>query len=207
MNEVQAEFRIDNLFVSFIHVCKLPIEHKFKKIERLVQVEDYSKLLLDQGFVWYQDFIAFYMLSDYRSYWIKTTVTESLEIDSVIANARGGQASAIVLPFQVTDQERVCVFGDDDTTANFSFTLPARHYQLLFQNRHFTPDEVEAEPNFNCDDYSDWDEEIELCLLTFVPAIKPIEPKIITYKSRLGTKDFSTPLTLFDRKLYQSDDN
>ena len=207
MNEVQAEFRIDNLFVSFIHVCKLPIEYKFGKIGRLVQAEDYSKLLLDQGFVWYQDFIAFYMLSDYRSYWIKTAVTESLEIDSVIANARGGRASAIVLPFQISDRERVCVFGDDDTTASFSFTLPAGHYQLLFQNRHFTPDEVEAEPNFDCDDYSDWDEEIELCLLSFIPATEPTEPKIITYKSRLGSKDFSTPLTLFDRKLYQSDDS
>ena len=207
MNEVLAEFGIYNQYVSSIHVCKLPIEHEFSKVRRAGKTEDYSSLLIDRGFVWYQDFMAFYMLSDYRSYWIKIAVKDCLELDSVIANARGGRASAIVLPFQITDRERVCVFGDDDTTASFSFTLPAGHYQLLFQNRHFTPDEVEAEPNFDCDDYSDWDEEIELCLLSFIPVTEPTEPKIITYKSRLRTEKVSYPLTLFDRKLYRSDDS
>ena len=206
MNEVLAEFGIYNQYVSFIHVYKLPIEHEFSMVRRAGKTEDYSSLLLDQGFVWYQDFMAFDTLSDYRSYWIKIAVAEILELDSIIANAKGPGASAIVLPFQITDRERVCVFGDDDTTASFSFTLPAGHYQLLFQNRHFTPDEAEAEPNFDCDDYGDWEDPLELCLLTFIPIIEPTEPKIFTYKSRLGTKDYSPLPTLFERKLYQSDD-
>ena len=206
MNEVLAEFGIYNQYVSSIHVCKLPIEHESSRVRRVEKPENHIKLLLNQGFIWYQDFITFDMLLDYRSYWIKTSVAETLEIDSVIANT-GCSASAIVLPFQISDRERVCVFGDDDTTANFSFTLPAGHYQLLFQNREFTPDEVEAESNFDCDDYSDWDEEIELCLLSFIPVTEPTEPKIITYKSRLRTEKVSYPLTLFDRKLYRSDDS
>ena len=204
MNEVQAEFRIDNLFVSSIHVGKLPIERESSKVKRVEKPDDRIKLLFNQGFIWYQDFIRFCMLVDYRSYWIKIAIAESLEIDSIITDI-GGRASVIVLPFQITDRERVCIFGDDDTTADFSFTLPAGHYQLLFQNREFTSEELKA--NFDCEDYDDWEDPLEFCLLTFIPTIEPIEPKVFTYKSPLGAKDFSTPLTLFDRNLYQRDDD
>ncbi len=208
MNEVIAEIRIDNVFASFVHVSKLPIGYKSSQVRG--SESEGIKLLLDQGFVWFQDSIAFYMLSDYQSYWIKIAISESLEIDPVIANAKelgiGGRASAILLPFQLTGEERVCVFGDYDDNVTFSFTLPAGHYQLLFQNRYFTREEVEAEPNFDCEDYDYWEDEIELCLLTFIPTKEPIEPKIFTYKSQLGTKDFSTPLILYDRKLHQNSD-
>ena len=207
MNEVIAEIRIDNNCVSSIHISKLPRGYKFSQI-RVGEPEEYSKLLLDQGFVWYQDFIAFDMFSDYLSYWIKIAIKERLEIDPVIANAKSGSASVILLPFQITSEERVCVFGDDNYTGTFSFTLPAGHYQLLFENRDFTREEVEAEPNFDCEDmdYDDWEDEMELCLLTFIPTIEPIEPKIFAYRSVLGTKDFSTPLILCERKLYPNSD-
>ncbi len=166
-------------------------------------------LLLDQGFVWYQDFIAFNMLRDYLSYWIKIAIKEGLELDSVIANGESGQASVMLLPFQITSEERVCVFGDDRCSATFSFTLPVGHYQLLFQNREFTREEIEAEPNFECEDmdYDDWDDQMELCLLTFIPTKEPIEAKIFTNKSPLGTEDFSTPLIIHERKMYQDSDD
>lgn len=208
MNEVIAEIRINDIFVPFIHVSKLPIGYKSSQV-RVGEPEDYSDLLLDQGFVWYQDFIAFNMLRDYLSYWIKISIEDRLELDSVIANGESGQASVMLLPFQITSEERVCVFGDDPGSATFSFTLPVGHYQLLFQNREFTREEIEAEPNFECEDmdYDDWEDQLELCLLTFIPALEPIEPKIFTYRSELGTKDFSTPLILYDRKLYPNSDN
>ena len=211
MNKVIAEIRIDDMFVPFIHISKLPRGYKSSQI-RLGESEDYSILLLDQGFVWYQDFIAFDMLRDYLSYWIKIAIKDRLEIDLVIANVKDSrmnyEANVILLPFQITDEERVCVFGDDNCTDTFSFTLPAGHYQLLFENREFTTEEVEAEPNFECVDmdYDDWEDYMELCLLTFIPTIEPIEPKIFAYKSQLGTEDFSTPLILYDRKLYQDSD-
>ncbi len=209
MNEVIAEIRIDNVFTSTIHVSNSPMILKSSRVIGGEPEED-IRILTNQGFVWFRDSIAFDMLSDYQSYWVKIAVAESLEIDSVIANAKklrlADGASAILLPFQLAVEERVCVFGDVNDGVIFSFPLPAGHYQLLFQNRYFTREEVEAEPNFNCEDYDYWEDEIELCLLTFIPTKEQIEPKIFTYKSQLGTKDFSTPLILYDRKLHQNSD-
>ncbi len=212
MNEVIAEIRINDIFVPFIHVSKLPIGYKSSQVIG-DEPEDYSDLLLDQGFVWYQDFIAFNMLRDYLSYWIKIEIKDCLEIDPVIVNAKElgmyVPASVILLPFQITSEERVCVFGDDPVSATFSFTLPAGHYQLLFQNRDFTREEIEAEPNFNCEnmDYDKWEDQMELCLLTFIPTKEPIEAKILTYRSELGTKDFSNQLIIHERKMYQDSDD
>ncbi len=209
MNEVIAEIRINNVSTSIIHVSKLPIGYKSSQV-RVSEPEEYSELVLDQGFAWYQDFIAFDMFSDYLSYWIKIEIKDRLEIDPVIANdkelRRDGLASVILLPFQITSEEQVCVFGDDDVSVTFSFTLPAGHYQLLFQNRDFTREEVEAEPNFDCEDYDYWEDEIELCLLTFIPTQEPIEPKIFIDRGWAGTKD-STPLILYDQKLYPNTDD
>ena len=203
MNEVIAEIRIDNIYNSFIHVSKLPIIYKSSQVRG--SESEGIKLLLDQGFVWYQDLIAFNMLSDYQSYWIKIAIKERLEIDPVIANDKSGRASAILLPFQITREERIYVFGDDEDHVTFSSALSTGHYQLLFENREFTREEVEAEPNFDCEDYDDWEDEIELCLLTFIPTIEPIEPKIFTDKGWSETKN-STPLILYDRKLYPNSD-
>ena len=207
MNEIIAEVRVDNVFTPTIHVSNSPI---ILKSDRVIggEAEENSNVLYEQGFVWFQDCIAFDMLRDYQSYWVKIGFAESLEIDPVIAKAKGGDASVILLPFQITDRERVCVFGDVNDGVIFTFTLYAGHYKLLFQNREFTREEIEAEPNFDCEDieYDDWDDQIELCLLTFIPTIEPIEPKVIQYHGKARTEN-SAALILHDRKLYQNNDD
>ena len=203
MNKVLAKIKIDNIFTSTVFVSKSPGEHSRKR--------QFDNEMLDtmfrQRFAWYQDFIAFYMLRNYRSYWVKIAISESLELDYFIANAeklkRDISSNVILFPFQVTDEERVHVFGGDDVTASFSFTLSAGHYQLLFQNREFTREEIEASPNNDYQDldYDDWDDQLELCLLTFIPTEEPIEPKILKYNGSLKSKKLPSPLVLFDRKL------
>ena len=201
MNQVIAEIRLYNIFTPTINISKSFETHNYSKHYRNVGFER----LLKQGFIWYQDFISFHMLSDYREYWVKIAVKKRLKIDSVIANTNKDN-SVIILPFQVLKTDRIYVFADYGKGVIFSFTLPLGHYQLLFQNRFFTREEIEAEPNFNCEDldYDDWDEEIELCLLTFIPIETAIQPKILAYKSSLGSKNLPTSLILYDRKMYQN---
>lgn len=52
---------------------------------------------------------------------------------------------------------RLYLFGGDDELI-LSFTLPIGHYQLLFENRFFTREKIEAEPIFDCEDidYDDY---------------------------------------------------
>ena len=85
--------------------------------------------------------------------------------------------------------------------------MPVGHYKLLFQNRDFTREEIEASPNNDCQDldYDDWDDQLELCLLTFTPTKEPIEPKILKYNGSLKSKESPKPLILFDRKLNNDD--
>lgn len=162
--------------------------------------------MLEQGFVWYQDAIEFDTLTDYQNYWVKVAVNDGLEIDPIIAaetnnlTESSNHSTVILLPFQVFDEERVYVFGDREQYVLLSFTLPAGHYQLLFQNRLFTRDEIETDPHFDCEDYDydDYDNDLELCLLTFIPTETPIEPKILAPRSR----KLPTSLILYDRKLY-----
>lgn len=203
MNKVIAKIEIYNISTSTIYVSRLPIGYKSSQI-RVCEPDEDTDPLLEQGFIWYQDFIAFDMLTDYLSYWIKIAVKDRLEIDPVIANGESGQASIILLPFQITNEERVWVFGDDEVSATFSFILPAGHYQLLFENREFTREEIEAEPNFECEDmdYDDWKDKLEFCLLTFIPTNKIIEPEILVYKGAIGREEPPTPLILYERKLY-----
>ncbi|MGF1488936.1 MAG: hypothetical protein ACFBSE_17770 [Prochloraceae cyanobacterium] len=210
MNEVIAEIKIENIYTPVINTSKSTetrnyYNHHFN--------DDEVNLRFDQGFVWYQDFVSFCMLTDYRGYWIKIAVKDNLELDPVIVNPRKfeavGTASVMILPFQVKSKERIEVFGDHEGSVILSFILRPGHYQLLFQNRYFTREEIEAEPNFDCENLEcdDWKEPLEFCLLTFIPTIEPIEPKIFTYKSPLGTKEFSQPLILYDKKLYQNNED
>ena len=210
MNKILAEIRIDNMFTPFIHISKSPeVYSREKKYEDKVS----NLLLRPQGFICYQDFIAFDMLGDIESYWVKIAGAETLEIDPVIANAMKRprdyfKGNAIVLPFQIVDGDRLYVFGDDDAVT-FSFTLPVGHYQLLFQNRFFTREEIEASPNNDCQDldYDDWDDFMELCMLTFIPTTEVTEPEILLYKGSLKSKEPPSPLILFDREMYQSSDD
>ena len=212
MKKVLAEIRIENIGTSFIHISKSPQMYEYIKQNKY---EDRGfNLLLRQGFVWYQDFIEFSMLSDFQSYWIKIAVAETLEIDSVIADAikRPGNSFAgndiIVLPFKIEDKDKVYVFGDYEEDLNLSFTLPAGNYKLLFQNRDFTPEEIEASPNNDCQDldYDDWDENMELCLLTFIPTEEVVEPEILVYRSSTRKVKSANPLILFNEKLYEDYD-
>ncbi len=207
MNEVIAEIRLDNIYNSFIYISKSLEKHNSDSHYR----DEGTKLQMNQGFAWYQDFVSFYMLSDYQSYWVKIAVAESLEIDPVIAvqtknftEKQNHNTSVILLPFEVTGEERIHVFADATDGAIFSFPLYTGHYQLLFQNRFFTREEIEAEPNFNCEDadYDDWDDEMELCLLTFIPTEVPIEPKILASRRRNAPTD----VVLYDRKLHPNGD-
>ncbi len=77
MNEVIAEIRLDNIYNSFIYISKSLEIHNHDSHYK----DEGIKLQMNQGFVWYQDFISFYMLSDYQSYWVKISIGEKLEID------------------------------------------------------------------------------------------------------------------------------
>lgn len=210
MNKVLAEIRITNICTPFIHISKSPLMYEYIKQKKYEALG--FDLLLRQGFIWYQDFIEFNMLSDFLSYWIKIAVAETLEIEPVIADAFSkprnffGGNDVILLPFQVVDKERIYVFGDYDDDLNLSFTLPVGNYKLLFQNRHFTREEIEASPNNDCQDldYDDWDEDMELCLLTFIPTKEVVEPEILVGKSWIKKEKSANPLILFNEKLYQS---
>lgn len=210
MNKVLAEIRIENIYNSFIHISKSSQTHEYDYIKQQEYHKQEFNQLLKQGFIWYPDFIAFDTIGDLERYWVKIAVSETLEIDSVVAenkNSRGAnRASAIVLPFLIEEQDRVYVFGDYEDDIILSFTLSAGHYQLLFQNRNFTREEIEAEPNFDCQDldYDDWDDDLELCLLTFIPTKEAIEPEIIAYKGSPKSKEPPSPLVLFNRKMYRS---
>lgn len=202
MTKLLAEFRIDNISAPFIHISKSSSQTYSgrKEYENAV-----SNLLIGpQGFMCYRDFIAFDMLSDVEKYWVKIAVSETLDIDPIIAKAKDSfEASAIVLPFEVVDGDRVYVFGDDDAVI-FSFTLPVGHYQLLFQNRDFTREEIETSPHLDCKhgNYDDSDDISELCMLTFIPTYEAIEPEILVYKGSLESKEPPTPLIIFDREMY-----
>lgn len=210
MNKVIAEIRIENIYNSFIHISKSSQTHEYDYIKQQEPQKQEFNQLLKQGFIWYPDFIVFDTIGDLERYWVKIAVSETLEIDSVVAenkNSRGAnRASAIVLPFQVEEQDRVYVFGDYEDDTILSFTLSAGHYQLLIQNRNFTREEIEASPNNDCKDldYDDWDEDLELCLLTFIPTEEVVKPEILVYEGSFKSKEPSSPLILFDRKMYQS---
>ena len=62
MNEIFAEFRIYNLFVSSIHVFKLPVKYESSKVRRVEKPDKHIKLLLKQGFISYQDFVRFFIV-------------------------------------------------------------------------------------------------------------------------------------------------
>ncbi|MDJ0698023.1 hypothetical protein [Mastigocoleus sp. MO_188.B34] len=198
MNKILAEIKIDNVSTPFIHISKSSEVYRRKEgYENQVP----NLLMGPQGFIWYPDFIGFDMLSDAESYWVKIAVSETLQIDPIIAAAKDSfEASAIVLPFQVINGERVYLFGDDDAVI-FSFTLPVGHYQLLFQNRNFTTEEIENSPHFKHRDLDsdDCDRIPELCILTFIPTNTAIKPEILVYKGSLETTEPPEPLILCDR--------
>ncbi len=200
MNKILAEIKIDNVSTPFLHISKSSEVYRRKKGYE----SEVSNLLMGpQGFIWYPDFIAFDMLSDIESYWVKIAVSETLEIDPIIAKAKDSfEASAIVLPFEIANGDRVYIFGDDDAVI-FSFTLPVGHYQLLFQNRDFTTEEIEASPHFNCKNrVRDRCNDIpELCMLNFIPTPEAIEPEILIYKGSLETKEPPNPLIIFERDM------
>ncbi|MGB6296504.1 MAG: pentapeptide repeat-containing protein [Rivularia sp. (in: cyanobacteria)] len=211
MNEVIAEVRISNIYVPFLNISKYPqkeIRQKLFNDEMGHQLLG-SRDTIPQGFAWYRDFISFDMLTDYQTFWVKIAVSETLEIDSVIAqDMKSGnlRANVIILPFQVAEDDRLYIFGDYDEDVSLSFTLPAGNYQLLFQNRDFTREEIEASPNFDCEDmdYDDCDTSIELCKLTFIPTEEVIKPQIIVYKGCIKSKTPPNPLTIFNRNLHPS---
>lgn len=211
MNEVIAEVRISNIHVPFLNISKYPqkdIRLKLFNSEMEHQLLG-SRDTIPQGFAWYRDFISFDMLTDYQTYWVKIAVSEILEIDSVIAqDIKSGnlRANVIILPFQVAEDDRLYIFGDYEGDVSLSFTLPTGNYQLLFQNRDFTREEIEASPNFDCEDmdYDDCDTSIELCKLTFIPTKEVVKPQIIVYKGCIKSKTPPNPLILFNRNLHPS---
>lgn len=212
MNEVLAEIKLSNLYTDSIYISK-----SFDVYRREGDMPDEvaENLLFEpksQGFVWYPDFIAFDMLGEERNYWVKLTVAEALEIDSTLTENMESQyvyskESVIVLPFEVVKGDRLYLFGGDDDLV-LSFTLSIGHYQLLFQNRLFTREEIEASPNNDCQDldydYGECDYIPELCQLTFIPTDKVIEPKILVDKNSTAKTKSPSPLILFDHKLNNS---
>lgn len=213
MTEVLAEIHLSNIYIDCIFISKSSDVYR-KKGGISNEAENLLFEPRCQGFVWYRDFVAFKMLAQDRSYWVKLAVSETLEIDqTLIKNEENREnvngESVIVLPFQVVDKDRLYVFGGDNDII-LSFTLPVGNYKLLFQNRLFTKEEIEANPN---NDYQDleYDDDCdyipELCMLTFIPTKEAIEPEILMYDGSLKSNKAPTPLILFDQEMYTSRDN
>ena len=201
MNEILAEMHLSNFSTDSIYISK-----SFDVYRKEGDMSDEAERLLfgplSQGFVWYPDFIAFDMLGEERDYWVKLAVNETLEVNQTLIE---NEQSVIVLPFQANKGDRLHIFGEEDELV-LSFTLPVGYYQLLFQNRLFTREEIEASPNNNCQDldYDECDYIPELCQLTFIPTKEVVEPEILVYKGSLKSKEPPSPLVLFDQKLNNS---
>ena len=203
MNEVIAQMHLSNSSTDSIYISK-----SFDVYRKEGEISDEAERLLfgskSQGFVWYPDFIAFDMLGEERNYWVKLAINETLSVNQTLIE---NEQSVIVLPFQANKGDRLYLFGEEDDLV-LSFTLPVGHYKLLFQNRLFTREEIEASSNNNCQDldydYDECDYIPELCQLTFIPTQEVVEPEILVYKGSLKSKEPPSPLVLFDQKLNNS---
>ena len=149
----------------------------------------------DQGFVWHPNFIGFKTRNNIGGCWVQAYVSESLSLEP-------DTERAIVVPYRVSD-ENYFYLSDDNLGEHVD--LKSGQYQLLYQNRRLSNDEIESLGDEF--DYFDPEDGInpessrpELCLLTFIPTTEVIKPQIL--RSEPG---FNPPseLIVFDEPMPQ----
>jgi hypothetical protein len=134
-----------------------------------------------QEFMWYPDFTCFATIGHVGDYHVeiwKGDTGDTVEVDS-------DTMRAILVPFTVSEVRFVWVTGD-----GLGFVLPIHPgcYQLIFQNRYLTDEEIRELPDFDQDDqeyYDDDELKPELCKLTFIPATGEVEPQILRQDSEM----------------------
>jgi hypothetical protein len=122
-----------------------------------------------QRFMWWPDFVCFLPVSDFGAYHVEVWQASNVEVDS-------DTVRAILVPFYVSDIASVWVSGTDDR--GISVPIPSGHYQLLFQNRYLTDEEMLRLPGFG-ESYLHFTLKPELCKLTFVPIRGEVQPQIL----------------------------
>jgi Competence protein J (ComJ) len=135
-------------------------------------------LFRTQGFTWYTNFVAFYARSENWAYLIKISLADELTLHSDIDRA-------VLLPFSVPSDETV--FSGTYMDSLIPFKIHQGNYQLLFETRFLTDKEIESSGNYDylIEDLKNPDIEFyderrpELCLFTFVPTAKKVDPKVV----------------------------
>ena len=131
--------------------------------------------LYSQGFAWYSNCVIFDLA--YGNAWL--TVYHSRQLEDIQPET----TRAIVVPFTVPEDGYINV--NDDLYVS-RLDIPAGKYQLLFELRQLTEDEIfTTEKYFNFRRLEQEDGEIielpELCTLTFIPTAERVEPKLLRF--------------------------
>lgn len=193
MAKLIKEFEITNNYVSFIYVTKS------QDCFSLIDTKEINTIH-DQGFVWYRNFVGFLGISDIRSYWIRIFVSNNLELEPDIRRA-------IVVPFKVSKRDIIYIDNGDNL---FPFPMKSGYYQLLFETRELTEEEVKKLPRF-AQIYlrpSLTSNIPQLVKLTFIPTEGMTKPEILLLKgggikNKVGDDD----LILFDEEKIESEED
>jgi hypothetical protein len=111
---------------------------------------DWTNKHIYQGFSWRKESVSFRTLRDYGIAKVQTVIANELKIAPDITRA-------ILVPFEVASSGRVEITSIDRGEV---IEIPSGSYALVYQARVLNAKE-------------------ELCLMTFIPAIEPVEPHIL----------------------------
>ncbi|NEZ64144.1 hypothetical protein D0962_15325 [Leptolyngbyaceae cyanobacterium CCMR0082] len=126
-----------------------------------------------QGFAWYPNCVTFDLANG--DSWLTVYHSQKLEIQPETTRA-------ILVPFNVPGDGYIEITGNFDVTR---LDIPTGQYQLLFELRLLTKDEIfttEKYSNFRPQQADkDFLEPPELCTLTFTPTAERVEPKLLRF--------------------------
>lgn len=135
--------------------------------------KDALKILFDQGFLLYRNLVTFSNMSDLGIYWVRILTSDELRVD---VNIR----KAIVLPYEVRKSGNLFLYCE---TLNYyePFSIEKGKYNLLYETRFLTEDEVASIPEYAedflpADNYTEFPELIQF---TFVPTKRLPKPKYL----------------------------
>lgn len=150
-----------------------------------------------QGFIWYPHYVLFFPPGDLGSYWVEIYISDTLELQPETIRA-------IAVPFTVPKANKIFISGSDDLGTPVS--IGQGNYQLLFETRYMTVDDVSWLPGFDWfTDESDEDPPDlapELIRFTIIPTDELPEPKF--FRSEPG---FNPPQNLSVNPFIEIPDN
>jgi hypothetical protein len=133
----------------------------------------------NQSFVWYQDFVAFEGRGDNWAFSVKIYLADELTLQPDMERV-------ILIPFTVPPEGTVLFGGYMDPVIS-PLQLLGGYYQILFETRFMTDAELAASDHYSYlhEDLKNPEFEFfvaarpELCIFTFIPTDKKVEPKIL----------------------------